>query len=348
MYHVRVDLWVGWWNIVHFPNEYSSIERAAAWISIPTPFLGYSILLFFLISGFCIHFPHTNSINEPSWGKYFKRRFWRIYPTYLIAITLTSLISYICHFLWDDRTWDPERMFRVATISQNYPPGNGQFLINPSLWTIPLEIEFYALYPLAFYFFAVLRLKLLLLIAVALSAMCVYLNNLGMQWLSFTALFLWPSWLLGAWAADLHRNEKIRFINYYWLITVLLVFLCLALASRLNNWQSWTQYATWTGFYFFLFVLVLHNGEFLVRALKSFPLRIISWIGKISFSLYLIHFPFFKLFGYCHKEIFGQKPANFLISLSYLVPVIFFAWIFFVLVENPIHKWSKKRYANND
>ena len=26
----------------------------------PHPFLGYAILLFFLISGFCIHFPNTD------------------------------------------------------------------------------------------------------------------------------------------------------------------------------------------------------------------------------------------------------------------------------------------------
>ena len=65
--------------------------------------------------------------------------------------------------------------------------------------------------------------------------------------------------------------------------------------------------------------------------------------SKISFSLYLIHFPLFKLFGYLHRSIFDEKPANFLISLFYLLPVIFLAWLFFMWVEDPIHQWSKKK-----
>ena len=71
--------------------------------------------------------------------------------------------------------------------------------------------------------------------------------------------------------------------------------------------------------------------------------KAVSGIGKISFSLYLIHFPFFKLFGYLHHEIFEEKPANFLISLIYLFPVILIALLFFRCVEDPIHQWSKKK-----
>ena len=71
--------------------------------------------------------------------------------------------------------------------------------------------------------------------------------------------------------------------------------------------------------------------------------KAVSWIGKISFSLYLIHFPLFKLFGYLHREIFEEKPANFLISLIYLLPVILIARLFFRWVEDPIHQWSKKK-----
>ena len=93
-YHVRVDLWVGWWEIQNNPHMYSSITKATAWLSIPTPFLGYAILLFFLISGFCIHYPNTNPGACPSWKIYFIRRFLRIYPTYATAIVLTAFISY--------------------------------------------------------------------------------------------------------------------------------------------------------------------------------------------------------------------------------------------------------------
>lgn len=313
-----------------------------AWLSIPTPFLGYAILLFFLISGFCIHYPNTLSDSKPCWKIYFKRRFWRIYPTYLIAILLTSVISYFCHIQWGDIDWNFERILRVATVSQNYPPGNGQFLTNPSLWTIPLEIEFYVLYPLAFFCILKFGFFTLLILSVGFSVLGIYLTKIGLHWVSFTSLFLWPSWLLGAWIASLHRESKLSKLKILPVSSILILFLIIALASRLQKWEEWTQYAGWTGFYFALFLVFLHFEKSISRRRENLFFKSLAWLGKISFSLYLIHFPLFKLFGFMHRSYFDEKPANFLISLAYLIPVCLLAWIFYRLIELPIHKWSKR------
>ena len=313
-----------------------------AWLSIPTPFLGYAILLFFLISGFCIHYPNTLSDSKPCWKIYFKRRFWRIYPTYLIAILLTSVISYFCHIQWGDIDWNFERILRVATVSQNYPPGNGQFLTNPSLWTIPLEIEFYVLYPLAFFCILKFGFFTLLILSVGFSVLGIYLTKIGLHWVSFTSLFLWPSWLLGAWIASLHRESKLSKLKILPVSSILILFLIIALASRLQKWEEWTQYAGWTGFYFALFLIFLHFEKSISRRRENLFFKSLEWLGQISFSLYLIHFPLFKLFGFMHRSYFDEKPANFLISLAYLIPVCLLAWIFYRLIELPIHKWSKR------
>lgn len=313
-----------------------------AWLSIPTPFLGYAILLFFLISGFCIHYPNTLSDSKPCWKIYFKRRFWRIYPTYLIAILLTSVISYFCHIQWGDIDWNFERILRVATVSQNYPPGNGQFLTNPSLWTIPLEIEFYVLYPLAFFCILKFGFFTLLILSVGFSVLGIYLTKIGLHWVSFTSLFLWPSWLLGAWIASLHRENKLSKLKILPVSSILILFLIIALASRLQKWEEWTQYAGWTGFYFALFLIFLHFEKSISRRRENLFFKSLAWLGQISFSLYLIHFPLFKLFGFMHRSYFDEKPANFLISLAYLIPVCLLAWIFYRLIELPIHKWSKR------
>ena len=343
LYHVRVDLWIGWWRITSYPNEYSSFAKAMAWLSIPTPFMGYAVVLFFLISGFCIHYPNTSGNARPSWKTYLVRRFWRIYPAYFAAFLFTAGISYLCLTLWGDKTWDISKIFRVATLTQNYPPGNGQFLSNPSLWTIPLEIEFYLLYPLAFLFFSSSRSSLLWSIAFGISVLCIFLSYQGYQWLTFTALFLWPSWLLGARIAELYRDQKLNRIRLGYLLFLTCLSLGISMISRYQNWETWTQYFTWTAFYSFFFIFCLSHTGFVYRIIGIRMTRAVSWIGKISFSLYLIHFPLFKLFGYLHREIFEEKPANFLVSLFYIFPVILAAWLFFRLVEDPIHKWSKKK-----
>jgi peptidoglycan/LPS O-acetylase OafA/YrhL len=343
LYHVRVDLWIGWWHITSYPNEYSSFAKAMAWLSIPTPFMGYAVILFFLISGFCIHYPNTSGNARPCWKTYLIRRFWRIYPAYFAALVLTIGISYLCLSLWGDKTWDVSRILRVATMTQNYPPGNGQFLSNPSLWTIPLELEFYILYPLVFLFFASNRISVLWFFAFGMSGLSILLCYQGHQWVSFTSLFLWPSWLLGAWIAKLFREQKLNRIKLFYLVSLVGLSLGVSLMSRYQNWETWTQYFAWTAFYSFFFIFCLSHSGLVNRMIGNWLMEAFSWIGKISFSLYLIHFPLFRIFGYLHRELFKEKPANFLISLFYLLPVILIAWLFFRSVEEPIHKWSKKK-----
>lgn len=79
------------------------------------------------------------------------RRILRIYPPYLCAVLFTAVVAWSCQHWWVDKTWDLGRMIRTATLTQNYPPASGQFLSNPALWTIPVEMEFYLLYPLVFW-----------------------------------------------------------------------------------------------------------------------------------------------------------------------------------------------------
>jgi len=343
LYHVRVDLWIGWWQITSYPQQYSSFAKAMAYLSIPTPFMGYAVLLFFLISGFCIHYPNTSACPRPCWKSYFVRRFLRIYPTYFFALVFTSGISFLTLNLWGDENFNIRDIIRAATLTQNYPPGSGTILTNPSLWTIPLEIEFYCLYPLVFFLLNSKTYPFLWLISLCASALSIFLSYQGYTWLTLTAFFLWPSWLIGAWIAKLYRDQKLNRIKLGYLLTFTGLSLGVALMSRYQNWETWTQYFAWTAFYSLFFIFCLSHTGFINRMIGTRLTKAVSWIGKISFSLYLIHFPLFKLFGYLHREIFEEKPANFLISLFYLLPVIFLAWLFFKSVEDPIHQWSKKK-----
>ena len=343
LYHVRVDLWIGWWRIRSYPEDYSLFDKAVAWLSVPTPFLGYAILLFFLISGFCIHYPNSRVSSKPRWREYFIRRFWRIYPPYLAALALSAGISYFYHIQWGESTWNPERILRVATMSQNYPPEAGQFLDNPSLWTIPLEVEFYLLYPIAFCLFSRLRSLGLGLISFGICAWTIFLGKQGISWPSFTALFFWPVWLIGAWTAHFYRNNQLQRIPLWLLVSVGTTSLTLALSSHrwILNWDSWLQYSIWTVFYLCLLVFFLIKHRNLTRLPIQATLALLNWLGKISFSLYLVHFPLFKLLGFLHLTVFDEKPSNFLISLAFVPLVIIIAWLFHKTVEMPSHSFSR-------
>src|SRR5258708_4205637 len=81
-YHVRVPLWTGWREIASAPEQFSLFDRCVAWLSIPAPFLGSLVMLFFVISGFCVHLPQAGAAAPLNVPRYVWRRFFRIYPPY--------------------------------------------------------------------------------------------------------------------------------------------------------------------------------------------------------------------------------------------------------------------------
>src|SRR4051812_37299902 len=87
-FHSRVDLWVGFREIQSRPEHFSGIEKWLSWLSVPLSQGGYFVMLFFVISGFCIHLPYAGNVMVPRLKAYSARRFWRIAPPYWVAIAL--------------------------------------------------------------------------------------------------------------------------------------------------------------------------------------------------------------------------------------------------------------------
>ena len=341
LYHVRVDLWIGWWRIRSYPEQYSAFDHAVSWLSVPCPFLGYAIVLFFIISGFCIHYPNAEKQAMP-WPRYLARRFLRIYPPYLAAILFTAAVAWTCDTHWGDSTFSSDRIFRTATLTQNYPPEAGQFLSNPSLWTIPVEMEFYLLYPLVFLAWERFGATTVGIAALALAALALFFAEQGFVWITFTSALFWLFWLSGAWFAERHRkNDWPKPGPAHYVGSA--VLLAMGLWARMENVPSAMQYFLWGAFYVVVFLLVVgrkanEDAPRLIQLASS----TLAWIGNISFSLYLIHFPFFKLCGLLYRNAFGHKPTNFLVSLSFVPLAILVAWLFHRVIETPSHHLSRR------
>lgn len=153
LFHVRVDLWVGWTAIRAQPHAFSAFDRVAAWLSILTPFFGSAVMLFFLVSGFCVHFAYAAQGRPFEIGPYARRRFFRIYPPYLAVIVFTVLVERALAVWYGTASSGLPTVLKSVFMVQNYGRAAGQMIANPSLWSLPVEAELYLVYPIFFVWF---------------------------------------------------------------------------------------------------------------------------------------------------------------------------------------------------
>ena len=131
------------------------------------------VTIFFALSGFLItsSWCHTKSIKH-----YIKNRFLRIFPALFICfivlqLTLILLGYYNAASVKDPQIW----MYWVGQLSlgQFFTPdslrGFGVGTPNGSLWTIPIEIEFYIIIPLTFILLSRINIKWKIIILAILS-----------------------------------------------------------------------------------------------------------------------------------------------------------------------------------
>lgn len=122
------------------------------------------VLIFFTISGFLIYSSYERNHNLK---KYFINRFLRIYPGLWMCLLITiGLLLFFGIIVISDFTSYPfiSWIFAQSTMGQFYTPellrGWGVGTPNGSLWTIPVEVEFYILLPLIVFLFSQVRISI--------------------------------------------------------------------------------------------------------------------------------------------------------------------------------------------
>jgi peptidoglycan/LPS O-acetylase OafA/YrhL len=338
LFHVRVDLWVGLREIQNGLPAASAFDRVMAWFSVPMAFGGSGVMLFFVLSGFCVHLPLAGG-KAFAWKPYAARRFFRIYPPYLAAILLTLGCELVA------RTVDPSgasspigTVLRSVFMVQNYGPAAGQMAGNPSLWSLPVEMELYVVYPL---FLWLLR-RFGSVVATGVVAAVSAVPSLFHQ--SFPALdggFVqyWLIWCAGALLAERWKTGDLPRPGP---VHVLVMVAAFAIAAglhwkELNHWLSCQFWAV--GYGLVLWFVLMKPA--LATAVPPRLLKMLVWMGALSYSLYLVHFPLFHMVGAAWQSVAGSKPLNLLVPLVAAVIVVPVAGVFYRFVEAPSHRLAR-------
>jgi len=338
--------WNGnWLNYSNWPPVlYFMLPVGFGWLGVP---------LFFVLSGFCIHYSTLQSAKTFEVGNFYWRRFLRIYPAYFVCVVICSLLS-----PWlQPKYFDAWQVISHLLMIHNYTKMTFEG-INAALWSLAVEMQFYLLYP---FLLLVMRRRLswgqCLAVALIFNAVLQlyfsltsrpYEMNHTRPTFSFP-LVTWCDWILGAALAEAYLTGKPLFTRP----NVWLVFSAVMLLLALNFRPLYVQ-----GYLFgsVFFAVVMQR----YLAVHAPLLRFERWlvpIGLISYSLYLWHGPVLLLVeGWGKSYHLDADPLRFAIYIILAGSVILFpfAWLSHRLLELTVPRWlaatvkkGKERSARN-
>ncbi|WP_261533987.1 acyltransferase family protein [Burkholderia multivorans] len=336
-FHCRQVVWVGMQSFHRAYGRALDPSVIVGYLTFPFAWGSAGVPIFFVISGYCIHRNAALKLAaDPGYRldvpNFWARRFARIYPVLLAALLLTLALDAIS--LQIQPVSHKIRDIGVAAFLVNLFSLQGvagyTYGSNGALWTLSLEVQFYAIYPLLF---AVRRR-----VGMPAVVAAVALVNVVSAWLLerhdlqfFTSY--WLSWTIGAWIADVRAQPArgaaaVPSRGWYGAAALLLAAGCGAFHfGQYGAFQLWAA-----GFACFLY-----------RALAcpprpTLPLRVLGWFGDFSYSLYLIHLPLFVCLG---SVLFrSQLQLSIWPSFGFIAVAIPVAYLFYLLFERPAMRWS--------
>jgi peptidoglycan/LPS O-acetylase OafA/YrhL len=144
---VLLVLWYHIWEISWLPAPLASLQFIPE-----TGFIGVD--LFFFISGFVIVYPFVKAQlhgeGPPTWLHFAYRRAIKIVPSYVLCIVVLIVIGY-AHFASAGEA-ARDVITHLLFIHTWFPDTAGA--INGVLWTLAVEVQFYALFPLLWWCFS--------------------------------------------------------------------------------------------------------------------------------------------------------------------------------------------------
>jgi peptidoglycan/LPS O-acetylase OafA/YrhL len=280
--------------------------------------------LFFSLSGFIFFWLYAQRIAERrvSWREFWVLRFSRLYPLHVATLLVIAISQYFIHqqtgayLVYPNNDW-PHFLLQLGFAS-NWFSGDASF--NGPVWSVSVEILLYVC------FFAACFCRLHTLWALLTFVFLGYLTK--EHWLVSHGIF---GFFLGGMVYLLYSLIQARPDGRKiseWIC--LLCGLAWALAT-LNCYHNWLeQIAPWLGFLSLHFMGVLFPLTVLTLALLE-PLcsrwaSRSSFLGDLSYSSYLLHFPLqmgflFAASGLGLSNSVFSSPLTLVLFFLVLIPV---------------------------
>jgi peptidoglycan/LPS O-acetylase OafA/YrhL len=310
---------------------------------LPGGFVGVDVFL--VISGFLVFSILLNKKAQPNYVlkdtiKYFYgSRFKRIVPAYFSMLILVSFASAVLFLPQDLATYKQGFKNALWFNSNNFFAGFGDYFApanheQPLLhtWSLAVEIQFYLLAPFLILLLPRTALKwILLAVFVGLLALAEYrLHMDGTQQATYYGLYArLPEFLAGGLVALFHaRRSQVLYVRDGWLANfgLILIMIAVMFQPKIEHFPGLPVLLPTAGAAFML--LQAAKG----RVQQILGSQLMVWLGELSYSLYLWHWPVLALLRYYTGEQLLDLP----LSLLFVMLTLLLGAASFYGVETPL------------
>ena len=312
--------------------------------------LGYlGVDIFFVISGFIFSKIILENLesNKFNFFKYLKNRIIRLLPALLSTFFISTIFFWIV-LTPNELEYFGQSLFSSSLFLSNFyyyainfdyfAPSNYPLI---HLWSLSLEVQFYLLLPLFYYFIFYFKLKknmkhIVLFVFIFSFLMNIFFSNYQTLIFYLLPFRIWE-FLLGYFIYDLTKKYDKKSLfkrSEFFLIGGLFLFYLIFGAEQSIKYQIITLLV-----FFIIFFYSYEKKNFLNRFLNSKYNQIIS---ERSYSIFLIHYPVIFFIDYL---LTSEFYINLLIIK--LISILFFTEIIFKIESYYFKVGKKTKYKLN-
>jgi len=315
-----------------------------------------AVKLFFILSGFVLSLPFfKKDLNPKSYLHFFVKRIVRIYLPYAAILLIVLAVK--------ETFYNPEatinfgyfvkgflaKEYDAATLLQVFLLSGPVANLNPVLWTLPPEIKISLILPFFVVFFR--KTSLWGSVVLALGVVVAYKTGLTLgistYWPDYVTLYYLPFFLLGTIACK-YRDPVMQWVNSLptSMFYLFLLLCCVIYTFKFSCW--WLPSPLFRLLVHYEdYVVALPSALFLIFSLSTRLRSILNhksllFVGKISFSLYLVHHIVVLSVVY----LLGNFISEYLVIMISLCLFLPLAYLFYRGVEEPSMKLAKKAADN--
>jgi len=289
---------------------------------------------------------HIAKEKPVSLKKYFLRRLTRLEPPYILimSVLLFGSVYVAKNISLNDGI---ESYLSSIIYCHNFIYPRSLPFLNCVAWSLEVEVQFYILAPVMAYVFSIKPSSVRRISLSSIAVLFIIINRFDFNPFQFTSLINYFQYFLaGFLLADLYVSNstilpKTKY-DYLMGFAFFLIIWPFDIGDFASNFQRFIWEFVQLVSIFFLYYYVLFHKTF-----RMLSLKLITNIGGMCYSIYLVHFSLISMFGHplLRFTFSNYSFVNITIySVILILTVMTISSIFFLFIERPCmdKDWYKK------